>query len=1096
MPGKGRKRPRFSIPRNGWRLLGEPASPTRDQPSPNDRDWMDSDEEDLERTLQDAEEANNEIRDQHHTEEDEKTTGAATAGKDPATLISPVKNVQADVSENLPAESVGDAKSLHPVEQPAPSVPQPAHPPSVPIQVMSPPEDHSESAYSADRGDRLPTDTPRLHPLASSDLPTPSPIVSTSISTVGYSFGPSSAQQDHPNALVTEDTSNALQATEMAAAPEVQEHPLHEDDLSKNVEIRESRAEEMAVDVQQAVPLESQFEFVPQVSGFTAMNVDRPSVSQTIPSQGDSMTNFIAAQSNEDQTKLTDVEIVRPDTASISGDESDQGEERDEVEMEEQREVDDEEEEEELEELEDDEQEAGDEADAEEEDAMDERHKENEVISIASDETSEANDAKASVIDAEEQAEVDEEGDEEDDRSDKLGNVPRETYDITDSSEYDEEEDNENEEHYGEDMSEDEYESEEDVSETESDQEEDEGDVVRSQQQQQPQRTVHPEVIVIDSDSDEEPAPPPAQGRQDIQPTQLSEDIQLRSPRAMQQESDYRSTEESDSEDEEVAESEAEQELSDDYGQQEETVTSEVDASSDAEPRSDEEDDELIEESMSITDDHVSQDGDNYIPPESEDEKSQAQAVATESSEAAMHPELLGTQPSFGVSERLSGPERRPPEASQNVHHDANQVPSDEEAMSIRQATEDSKDKTHSVSHLESGQQLISPEPSQLENVNQMSTHQTVSGTWMPIPQATQDAETHPLSQEPLAGPSSHTEHTPDEIKSLERPATPNPSRPRWTDGPSYSPSPQQRADDTHSYPAGNKEDGDVDDVHAAQDSVDEAVQVDEDSTRENVDTERPSPEALKALPQPNRRATGLRSRMSYFAPLATLVDWFNSMADTISVAVEVSPVARATSGPRDYYLTLRLTDPSMAGTTLPAQIFRTNKTALPAVLEGDVILLRNFKVQSFNHSMMLLSTDSSAWAVFHGEAKEPRVTGPPVEYGPEERTYVADLQNWYCNDGAAMVADHMLQSSIDRGIMEEYPSSVASSEVGSIDSSLRGSSSVQQRSRRGKRYHRRITIHELRDGRKYPEVGSPSDKDSIHELRDGTVYAHSFETD
>lgn len=1089
MPGKGRKRPRFSIPSNGWRLLDEPASPTRDQPSSSGGDWMDTDEEDLERSLQDAEEANldNEIRDQHHMTEDERITGAATAEKEPVALISIDENVQADVSDNLPAESVGDAKSPHPVEQAAPNAPQPEHPPSVPIQVISSLEDHSE--YSADRGDRLPT---------------PSPIVSTSTSAVGHSLGPSSAQQDHPNALVPEDTSNDLQATEMAVAPEVEEHPPNEDDHSKNVEMSDNRAEEMAVDVQQAVPPESQFEFVPQVSGFTAMNVDRSSVSQTVPSQGDSETNFTTVRSNEDQTKLTDVEVVQPDTTSISGDEDQ--EERDEVEVEEQREADDEdeeeeegeEEEEELEELEDDEHEVGDEADAEQEEAMDEKHQENEVISIVSDETSEANDAETSAINVEKQAELDEESDE-DDRSDQLGNVPRETYDVTDASEYDEDEDDEHEEQYDEDVSEDEYESEEDVSEAESDQE-DEGDVVRPQQQQQPQRTVHPEVIVIDSDSDEEPAPPPAQARQDVQPNQPSEDIRLSSPRAMQQESDYRSTEESDSEDEEVAESEAEQELSDDYGQQEETVTSEVDASSDAEPRSDEEEDELVEESMPVTDDHVSQDGDNYIPPENEDGKSQAQAVATESLEAAIHPELLGTQSSFGVNERLSGPEQtrdeqRPPEASQDVFHDTNQAPSDEEAMSTYQATEDSKDKTHSVSHLESGQQLISPEPTQLDQVNRTSTHQTASGTWIPTPQATQDAETHPRSQEPLAGPSSHAEHAPDKIEPLERHTTASPSRPRWTDGPSYSPSPQQRAEDIHTHPAGNREDGNIGDVDAAQDNVDEAVQVDEDSTRESVDTERASPEALKGLPQPNRRATGLRSRVSYFAPLATLVDWFNSMTDTISVAVEVSPVARATSGPRDYYLTLRLTDPSMAGTTLPAQIFRTNKTALPAVSEGDVILLRNFKVQSFNHSMMLLSTDSSAWAVFHGDAEEPRVTGPPVEYGPEERTYVADLQNWYCKDGAAMVADYMLQSSIDRGIMEESSSSVAPSEVGSIDSSLRGSSSVQ-RSRRGKRYHRRITIHELRDGRKYPEVGSPSDRDSIHELRDGTVYAHSFETD
>ncbi|KAK1144349.1 hypothetical protein N8T08_005501 [Aspergillus melleus] len=245
-----------------------------------------------------------------------------------------------------------------------------------------------------------------------------------------------------------------------------------------------------------------------------------------------------------------------------------------------------------------------------------------------------------------------------------------------------------------------------------------------------------------------------------------------------------------------------------------------------------------------------------------------------------------------------------------------------------------------------------------------------------------------------------------------------------------------------------------------------------------------------------DRHYPGLRSNLSYFAPLATLVDHYNALIDTISAVTEVRDVIRASSGKKDYILTLQLTDPSMAGTTHFAQILRPFKAALPSVSEGDAILLRNFKVKSFNRSMMLVSTSTSAWAVFDGQ-NQTQVEGPPVEYGKEEQTYATDMRQWYQEDGMAMVADAQLQASIERAGREGTPaSSVALSDSGSIDSTQRvgerGESSVSNlSSRRNRKSHRRITIHELRDGRRYTEVGSPSGKESIHELRDGTVYAN-----
>ncbi|GIK00681.1 hypothetical protein Aspvir_004708 [Aspergillus viridinutans] len=256
------------------------------------------------------------------------------------------------------------------------------------------------------------------------------------------------------------------------------------------------------------------------------------------------------------------------------------------------------------------------------------------------------------------------------------------------------------------------------------------------------------------------------------------------------------------------------------------------------------------------------------------------------------------------------------------------------------------------------------------------------------------------------------------------------------------------------------------------------------------------SAQSLERMPSVvNRHHPGLRSKYSYFAPLATLIDHYNSLIDTISVVSEVSPTSRATTGKKDFTLALQVTDPSMAGTIVHAQIFRPYKSALPSVKEGDAILLRNFQVKSFNHSIMLVSVDTSAWAVFHNASKEAQVTGPPVEYGDEESAYATDLRQWYHEVGIAMVADYQLQASVQTASREATPvSSVAHSDAGSVDSAsreVRGESSVSNRGSKRRKSHRRITIHELRDGRRYAEVGSPSDKESIHELRDGTLYAN-----
>ncbi|CAG8050232.1 unnamed protein product [Penicillium salamii] len=247
------------------------------------------------------------------------------------------------------------------------------------------------------------------------------------------------------------------------------------------------------------------------------------------------------------------------------------------------------------------------------------------------------------------------------------------------------------------------------------------------------------------------------------------------------------------------------------------------------------------------------------------------------------------------------------------------------------------------------------------------------------------------------------------------------------------------------------------------------------------------SPSALVQPPTPGRDAYGLRSKLSYFPPLATIVDYHNALVDTISIVQAISPASRLKTGTRDWFISIDLTDPSMAGMTLNARISRRYKSAIPSLTEGSAILLREFEVQSLEHKITLVSAATSAWAVFDGSSPDAEVNGLPVEYGSEERAYASGLRRWYTEVGSASVADHMLQASIERDSVDREfspPNSEVPSELGS-PSSRRGS-------RRRRQSNRQVTIHELRDGTRYTEVGSPNSRNSsVHELRDGTLYAN-----
>ena len=153
-------------------------------------------------------------------------------------------------------------------------------------------------------------------------------------------------------------------------------------------------------------------------------------------------------------------------------------------------------------------------------------------------------------------------------------------------------------------------------------------------------------------------------------------------------------------------------------------------------------------------------------------------------------------------------------------------------------------------------------------------------------------------------------------------------------------------------------------------------------------------------LPPSQLPPPGFRTNLSYFVPLAALTSHFATTVDILAIALSRTPVTRSSSGPRDYNQTLYITDPSslaLQHSLTAAQIFRPNNRCFPLVEKGDALLLRSFKVQSFQKRPSLLSTESSAWAVFRKGANV-QIRGPPVEFEAEERGFARGLWDWWAS--------------------------------------------------------------------------------------------------
>lgn len=94
------------------------------------------------------------------------------------------------------------------------------------------------------------------------------------------------------------------------------------------------------------------------------------------------------------------------------------------------------------------------------------------------------------------------------------------------------------------------------------------------------------------------------------------------------------------------------------------------------------------------------------------------------------------------------------------------------------------------------------------------------------------------------------------------------------------------------------------------------------------------------------------------------------------------------------------------SGGVTQVSIFRPISRLLPTVSNGDVMLLRNFQVQSFSRQLYLKSQEDSSWAVFpcqlshQSQSPEAVISAIPVEYSTKEQLHAHHLSKWWVQIG------------------------------------------------------------------------------------------------
>lgn len=952
VPGIGRKRPRFSFPSSEWRLLDESYDQAEDNIG-NDENWFESDEELLDR---DAGDVNEEAL--------AEPTNEAMESADTVPIASFMEDVAGDrvqpIESDAPAqEAQFTYANAQEIETIAPSLGETAVEPSLPDTQLS-------------------FTTPRLNPITSSTLPTPSPLVQTPVSTTKVSQGPSS------------DIPTSQPQLSYPQSTETIDHDYHFKVSSES----EFRSEHLEIDTLEVV---QEGNLLQSVHGQFSSS-ECTYINDFGAEKGDKPESVNGAKGDADGLV---VELTRDGRVGQSGGETmssydsvfEDGAEAD--------------------------------PDGSESEGVVDDETSSQVQIIEVDDTSPGGYRKGNpeAEEAEEESDFEERdsSDEAEEEEDEIMSAQSEYSDT--GTGYEEESDGED--HRG---------------------------ILTSRT---PARIVHPEVIVLDSDSEDEP--PIVNAPNDTGSVSHHED-----------------------DEDEIA--------SQDIDDMEE----------DRDAYSDEEEEEDIMPSETQTPEYENAGHEHLHAYEvyDLDERGDAQAEERYEHEAPTSDmdEIVSLGGDFGSAPRQSDTSKVRPNATSNRSSVDGDMTAREEQENNNllnmEATPDEDndfDVKEEQSPVPEDQPLSQEQATGSTRITQRLAYRTVSPAPVHTPPSTVNDESQYTYVESTV-PTSVDHGSSPESKITEAEISHNRRR-RWIDG----------SDERHLQDSGRQLPKEEHLVHELTDEDDNASEkLDEVILIEDYSigpTENESHEAAE-VEQPDLQFDPLSPiietpKLPVYATLAMLGERSNEAVDVIAVAVDVSPVGP--SATEAYHMRLRVTDISMAGTTVIVEITQPTEVSLPRVTEGDVVLLHAFQVQNDYNSIELLSSDDSGWAIISPSANQPHATHPNVTFGERERGYVKLLQSWFREDGAAMAADHMLQLSISQEEKQPSPFSAASSDAGSLESTRSGPVSRSRPRRR--KSHRRVTIHELRDGRRYTEFGW-LDSDSIHELRDGTVYAHSFDRD
>lgn len=179
-----------------------------------------------------------------------------------------------------------------------------------------------------------------------------------------------------------------------------------------------------------------------------------------------------------------------------------------------------------------------------------------------------------------------------------------------------------------------------------------------------------------------------------------------------------------------------------------------------------------------------------------------------------------------------------------------------------------------------------------------------------------------------------------------------------------------------------------------------------------------------------------LRTDLPECVPLKSLRNHNEKFPNVVAVVTtQPTPATRAKGGPREYFMSFHVTDPSAApATVVEVQLYRPHKESLPVVKPGDAVLLQRFQVKALSKKGFGLRTQGeSAWAVFeeHGgggddddddddgdgsaEGKKghgaPQIRGPPVEDYEAYAGYAALLKRWF----RALMADAAVRAKLEK---------------------------------------------------------------------------------